>query len=577
MTNDAFIAKFDNNGNNLWIRGSTSSSGTSGDVNGFGIGVDASGNVYVAGDFESTNLQFGAQTVTNVGYRDLYVVKYDNSGTLQWLESAGSTDDDGANGVAVDAAGNSYIAGHFGAGSTITFGSSTITNAASAPTVLIAKYDANGNPQWANVSVGDYSSSNAGNGITLDAGGNPLIIGQFSSDSLLFGPVTLYNTSLTNGSGGGDFYDDVFAARYKANGALSWARSAGGDSNDVGNGIAAGIHNSLYVTGQFYSPTMSIAGTTFSLSTGSVSQTGDAFIANNISTSPVTPSICLVSDDSITSTNEYNIIYWDNTYSNVSEYIIYREVTTGVYAQIGSQPNNVLSQFMDTTRSVGPANGDPQIGPYRYKIQIVDTAGTYSPLSPYHNSVYFTNSGGGTFNWNLYSVENLTVTPVTQYDLVRDDQSNNNWNVVGTVAGTQTTLNDPAFSTFSVTARWRVNADGYNCNPTIRLAGNNSVDAAKVKSHSNTNNNRSSGINKVMGISQQVLVYPNPSNGTFVVETNATEKQTVQIYDVTGKLVLTQSLTGKATIDGASLTEGVYNISITGSEGVVNKRMVIVR
>ncbi len=576
FTNDAFIAKFDNSGNNLWIAGNTSNTSTDGDVLGYGIGTDALGNAYVCGYFESSNIVFGSTTLTNNGYNDIFVVKYSTSGAFQWLKTAGATDDDEANGIAVDAAGNSYITGRFGAGSTITFGSSTITNAAQNPTVLIAKYDASGNPQWANVSVGDHYSFNAGNGISLDAGGNPLIIGLYSSDSLLFGPVTLYNTSLLNGSGGGDYEYDVFAAKYKANGTLSWARTAGGDSNDVGNGIAAGIHNSLYITGQFYSPTMSVAGTTFSLSTGSLSQTGDAFIANNISTSPVTPSICMVTVDSLSINN---IVFWDNTYPTAATYVIYREVSTNIYKVIGSQPYNALSQFIDTSRSVGPSNGNPNVGSYRYKLQIIDTAGTGSALSPYHNTIYITQGTNGTFSWATnYTIEGMTSAPDSIYVLACDTANTNSWTTVAIQAGTQQQIADPGFIHHASVANWRVDALGFHCFPaTARLSGNNSVDAAKVKSHSNTNNNRVAGISKVTGVNQQVSVYPNPNNGSFVVETNATEKQTVQIYDVTGKLVLTQSLSGKTNIDAGSLNEGVYNISITGSEGVVNKRMVIVR
>jgi hypothetical protein len=148
---------------------------------------------------------------------------------------------------------------------------------------------------------------------------------------------------------------------------------------------------------------------------------------------------------------------------------------------------------------------------------------------------------------------------------------------VGSVAGTQTTLNDPAFTTYSATANWRVDGTGFNCNPTLRLAGGNSPMAARVVSHSNSNNNRTAGIKLVTGSVEQVQLYPNPNNGSFIIETNATEKQTIQIFDVTGKIVLTQYCNGKASIDAGSLNEGVYNISIIGSEAVVNKRMVIVR
>ncbi|HEX7412487.1 MAG TPA: T9SS type A sorting domain-containing protein [Bacteroidia bacterium] len=72
-------------------------------------------------------------------------------------------------------------------------------------------------------------------------------------------------------------------------------------------------------------------------------------------------------------------------------------------------------------------------------------------------------------------------------------------------------------------------------------------------------------------------VYPNPNNGSFVIELNSSAKQTMQVYDVNGKMVLSQVINGKVIIDASNLNEGVYNISIISNEGVVNKRVVIVR
>ncbi|MHB8259923.1 MAG: T9SS type A sorting domain-containing protein [Bacteroidia bacterium] len=72
-------------------------------------------------------------------------------------------------------------------------------------------------------------------------------------------------------------------------------------------------------------------------------------------------------------------------------------------------------------------------------------------------------------------------------------------------------------------------------------------------------------------------IYPNPNNGSFVIETNAATKQTVQVYDVNGKIVLSQTINGKSTIDASSLSEGMYNINIISNEGIVNKRLIIVR
>jgi hypothetical protein len=74
-----------------------------------------------------------------------------------------------------------------------------------------------------------------------------------------------------------------------------------------------------------------------------------------------------------------------------------------------------------------------------------------------------------------------------------------------------------------------------------------------------------------------ILIYPNPNNGTFTIETSVTTKQIARLYDVNGKIVLNQIISGKSNIDASSLNEGVYNISILSNNGMVNKRLVIVR
>jgi hypothetical protein len=51
----------------------------------------------------------------------------------------------------------------------------------------------------------------------------------------------------------------------------------------------------------------------------------------------------------------------------------------------------------------------------------------------------------------------------------------------------------------------------------------------------------------------------------------------MQVYDVNGKLIFSQILNGKTSIDVSSLNEGVYNISLLSNVGVINKRLIIVR
>ncbi len=85
-----------------------------------------------------------------------------------------------------------------------------------------------------------------------------------------------------------------------------------------------------------------------------------------------------------------------------------------------------------------------------------------------------------------------------------------------------------------------------------------------------------------LGVSQlvnnkQLTIYPNPNAGTFVIETNITTKQTLQVYDVNGNIVLTQIINGKTIIDANNLIDGVYNICIINNGSVINRRLVVVR
>ncbi|MFI5141937.1 MAG: T9SS type A sorting domain-containing protein [Bacteroidia bacterium] len=73
-----------------------------------------------------------------------------------------------------------------------------------------------------------------------------------------------------------------------------------------------------------------------------------------------------------------------------------------------------------------------------------------------------------------------------------------------------------------------------------------------------------------------VNIYPNPNNGTFTIETGSNEKPTtVMLYDVTGKLVLQQSIIGKTTINSGNLSAGIYNLSLISNGAVTNKRLII--
>jgi hypothetical protein len=188
-----FVAKYDASGNLAWAQ-------QNGGQAGWGIGVDAAGNCYVAGFFEGS-ATFGTTPLTSAGQRDALLVKYDPSGNVVWARAGGGAGDDFAFGASVDAAGNCCIAGSFGrfTPGPAMFGNTQLMNWNNEE-AFVAKYDSAGNFQWAIQNEGTGNDSATAYGVALDGAGNASVTGDFS-----FNP-TFGNTSLVGGTGGGNFF-----------------------------------------------------------------------------------------------------------------------------------------------------------------------------------------------------------------------------------------------------------------------------------------------------------------------------------------------------------------------------------
>jgi hypothetical protein len=84
-------------------------------------------------------------------------------------------------------------------------------------------------------------------------------------------------------------------------------------------------------------------------------------------------------------------------------------------------------------------------------------------------------------------------------------------------------------------------------------------------------------MNKESVGNMQVTIYPNPNTGQFILETSSQEKQVMNIYDVDGRLVLTQTIFEKTIIDMNGLDDGIYNLSLKSATGVAYKKLIIVK
>ena len=102
---DIFLIKYNSSGTKQW----TKQLGTSSDDRGNGVTTDSSGNIYVTGSTEG-----GLDGNTNSGDYDIFLVKYNSSGTKQWTKQLGTSSGDGGNGVITDSSGNIYVTGSTG-------------------------------------------------------------------------------------------------------------------------------------------------------------------------------------------------------------------------------------------------------------------------------------------------------------------------------------------------------------------------------------------------------------------------------------------------------------------------------
>ena len=251
--NDMFIVKYDPLGAVLWAK----SAGGPDLDRGFDVVVDGSGNVYVTGSFWSNSLSFGSITISNTGFIDVFVVKYDSSGNVLWANNAGGTQQDWAYGVGVDGSGNCYVTGYSSSG-TMFFGSTALANVGNGSDIFIAKYSPSGNLIWAKNAGGNNSTESWD--IAVDVKGNCYITGMFYGSTMNFGN----NITVTNATPPeGDFY----VAKYDSSGNAVWAKSAGGTAAEQGRGITIDGNGNSYVTGWFNSSSISF-GTTILNTTG---------------------------------------------------------------------------------------------------------------------------------------------------------------------------------------------------------------------------------------------------------------------------------------------------------------------
>ncbi|MFN7832333.1 MAG: beta strand repeat-containing protein, partial [Bacteroidota bacterium] len=191
---DAFVAKFDPTGTNMW---GTYFGGT-GDDCGFATAIDKAGDIYMVGRTASNT---GISTTNaRAGLEDGFIAKFVNTGNRTWGRYFGGPAKDEGYFVAVDGTNGVYVSGYTESSTGInSSGITGFTAYSGAGDAMAAKFDNAGTPVWSTYYGG--TGAEYGYGIAVDGKGDVYLAGQLASSITMTG-----GADNTYGGGGGDAF-----------------------------------------------------------------------------------------------------------------------------------------------------------------------------------------------------------------------------------------------------------------------------------------------------------------------------------------------------------------------------------
>ena len=236
---DAFVLKLDPSGTTVLF--STFIGGSANDE-GHSIVLDGQGNIVVAGFTSSANFPVvnGAQGKIG-GNQDAFLLKLNNSGTaILYSTFLGGDLDDRALGVALDAAGATYVTGMASSRNFPTANPFQSTNGGGLSDVFVTKLNSNGSIAYSTYAGGighDQAYS-----IAVDGDGNAYVVGFTTSVNF---PTKTPIVEFYNGGA-----DDAFVFKLNpAGNALVYSTFFGGSGSESGVRVAVDAAGSAHVAG----------------------------------------------------------------------------------------------------------------------------------------------------------------------------------------------------------------------------------------------------------------------------------------------------------------------------------------
>jgi len=231
------------------------------------VAVDSAGDPYIAGFTASQNLPTASPEQNfNAGSNDVFIAKFNPNGSgLVYCTYLGGSADDRAYALAVDSSGNAIVAGYT-TSSNFPLRSPIQSNLKGARNAFVTKLGPAGNTLLFSTYMGG-SGSDTAYGVALDSSGNVYVTGDTTSQNF---PASNFQKT-NHGS------QNAFVVKISSTGsALLYGTYLGGASIDHGAAVGVDGAGAAYVTGSTYSAN-------FPVSSGAYQRTlaggQDAFVA----------------------------------------------------------------------------------------------------------------------------------------------------------------------------------------------------------------------------------------------------------------------------------------------------------
>jgi hypothetical protein len=215
---DAWVAKYDPNGNLLWGRQFGANLNGSFSSGAFGLDTDAAGNVYLSGLGVKENQR---QDIFNFPVQDdSFATKFDTNGNQQWFTEIGSFFFDESFDATVDKDGNTYLTG---------WTQGLVKEADPSRNLLkydawVAKVNPSGQTQWIQQLGSQGDGLDFAWGVDTDSQGNVYTTGWTTATFDRNGGNT------PNGDPSTSY--DTWVAKYRPDGSLEWVRQLGTNVDD---------------------------------------------------------------------------------------------------------------------------------------------------------------------------------------------------------------------------------------------------------------------------------------------------------------------------------------------------------